>query len=122
MDITNVKPGINRVLVEVLKEENKNSSIIIPETLQKKSTKGRVIGIGFTRLKGEAVSFYDIYIGDLVVFEERRGAEFHKDGKLYNFLPYDAVLGVYYGTTDEWSHIAQSPFGWTDKGKLQCIK
>lgn len=83
----NFKPLGERVLVERTEVENKTASgIIIPDNAKEKPQTAKVVAVG-TKVE-------DIKVGDLIVFEQYRGAELKLEGKEYLVLNIENIIGI----------------------------
>ncbi len=82
------KPLMDRVLAELVEEEQKTESgLIIPDTAKEKPQQAKVVEVGDDV---ELVSK-----GDLVVFEKYAGNEIKIDDKNYVILKEDEILGKF---------------------------
>jgi chaperonin GroES len=92
----NIQPLGDRVLVEPLKdEETTKGGIIIPDTAKEKPQQGKVIAVGTGKLddSGNKIPF-NVKKGDLVLMPKYGGTEVKMDGKEYQILREDDILGV----------------------------
>jgi chaperonin GroES len=90
------QPIGDRVLVEPTKEEEqKKGGIIIPDSAKEKPQQGKVIalGTGGRDDQGKAIPFR-IKVGDTVLMPKYGGTEFKMDGKDYQIVREDDILGV----------------------------
>ena len=90
-----LKPLADRVLVEVDVEESKTAGgILLPDTAQKKSQKGTVIGIGSGKVldNGERLPF-EVAVGDRVLFAKYSGVDIEEGGKKFLLLSERDILG-----------------------------
>ena len=91
-----IQPLSDRVLVEPAKEEEvKTGGIIIPDTAKEKPTTGKVIAIGTGKIdeKGNKVPF-NVKPGDKVLMPKYGGTEVKLDGKEYQIMREEDILGV----------------------------
>ena len=91
-----IQPLSDRVLVEPAKEEEvKKGGIIIPDTAKEKPTTGKVIAIGTGKIdeKGNKVPF-NVKPGDKVLMPKYGGTEIKLDGKEYQIMREEDILGV----------------------------
>ncbi len=91
-----IQPLGDRVLVEPLKEEEtKKGGIIIPDTAKEKPTEGKVIAIGTGKLddKGNKIPF-NVKKGDKVLMPKYGGTEVKYDGKEFQIVREDDLLGI----------------------------
>ena len=91
-----IQPLADRVLVEPVKEEDqKKGGIIIPDTAKEKPTTGKVIAIGTGKLddNGKKIPF-NVKVGDKVLMPKSGGTEVKLDGKEYQIMREEDILGV----------------------------
>ncbi|HMP77183.1 MAG TPA: co-chaperone GroES [Kiritimatiellia bacterium] len=91
-----IQPLGDRVLVEPLKEGEVNKGgIIIPDTAKEKPQEGKVIAVGTGKLndKGEKIPF-NVKKGDRVLMPKYGGTEVKYDGKEYQIVREEDILGV----------------------------
>ena len=91
-----IQPLGDRVLVEPLKEgEIKKGGIIIPDTAKEKPTEGKVIAIGTGKIddNGKKIAF-NVKVGDRVLMPKYGGTEVKFDGKDYQIMREEDILGV----------------------------
>lgn len=92
----NIQPLGDRVLVEPLKEEETTKGgIIIPDTAKEKPQQGKVIAVGTGKLddSGNKIAF-NVKKGDLVLMPKYGGTEVKIDGKEYQILREEDILGI----------------------------
>lgn len=92
----NIQPLGDRVLVEPLKEgETTKGGIIIPDTAKEKPQQGKVIAVGTGKLddSGNKIPF-NVKKGDTVLMPKYGGTEIKIDGKEYQIMREDDILGV----------------------------
>jgi len=90
------QPLGDRVLVQPVKEEEqKKGGIIIPDSAKEKPQEGKVIALG-TGPKDEdgKVVPFRVKVGDTVLMPKYGGTEFKMDGKEYQIIREDDILGV----------------------------
>ena len=91
-----IQPLGDRVLVEPLKEGEQNKGgIIIPDTAKEKPQQGTVIAIGTGKLddKGNKIPF-NVKKGDKVLMPKYGGTEVKLDGKEYQIVREEDILGI----------------------------
>ena len=91
-----IQPLGDRVLVEPLKEDEvTKGGIIIPDTAKEKPTQGKVIAIGTGKLDdaGKKIAF-NVKVGDRVLMPKYGGTEVKVDGKEYQIVREEDILGV----------------------------
>ncbi len=92
----NIRPLHDRVLIKRLEEtENKQGSIIIPDSAKEKPQQGEVRGVGSGKLseKGERIA-PEVKVGDRILFGKYSGSEVKVDGEEYIIFREDEILGV----------------------------
>jgi chaperonin GroES len=78
----NLKPLGDKVVVEVIEESQTTASgIVLPDTAQEKSQRGKVLAVGSGKVleSGERVAL-EVAEGDTVVFAKYGGTEVSLDG------------------------------------------
>ncbi len=91
-----IQPLGERVLVEPLKEGEVNKGgIIIPDTAKEKPQEGKVIAVGTGKLddSGKKIPF-NVKKGDKVLLPKYGGTEIKLDGKEYQIVREDDILGI----------------------------
>ncbi|MDQ0351819.1 chaperonin GroES [Alkalibacillus filiformis] len=91
-----LKPLGDRVIVEVVEQEEKTSSgIVLPDSAKEKPQEGKVIAVGSGRVteNGDKVAL-EVSEGDTVVYSKFAGTEVEKDGKEYLVLRENDILAV----------------------------
>lgn len=94
-----IQPLGDRVLVEPLKEGEVNKGgIIIPDSAKEKPQEGKVIAVGTGKLndKGEKIAF-NVKKGDRVLMPKYGGTEVKVDGKEYQIVREEDILGILEG-------------------------
>ncbi len=92
----NIRPLHDRVLIKRIEEtENKQGSIIIPDSAKEKPQQGEVRGVGSGKLseKGERLP-PEVKVGDRILFGKYSGSEVKVDGEEYIIFREDEILGV----------------------------
>ncbi len=92
----NIQPLGDRVLVEPLKEEETTKGgIIIPDSAKEKPQQGKVIAVGTGKLddNGKKIPF-NVKKNDRVLMPKYGGTEVKIDGKEYQILREEDILGV----------------------------
>lgn len=88
-----IRPLYDRVLVEIIEEENKTPSGIYLGETQDKSQKGLILSIGSGRLTAEGVQIpLQVHVGDTVFFGKFAGTE---AGKNHLIIKEEEILGVF---------------------------
>ena len=97
-NIPKIKPMPGYALVEPVELEKKTAAgIVLPDTHDEKSQKGKVIAIGspLTTDSGKKIT-PEFKVGDTVIYKKWGGDEVKLDytGKEYVFVKFDDVLAV----------------------------
>lgn len=90
-------PLRNNVLIRRKKSEEKTpGGLIIPMNASEKSQEGEVLATGYGTISdaGELIPI-SVKPGDVILFENRRGAEITLDGEKYLILKEDDIIGVF---------------------------
>src|SRR6266705_1555892 len=83
----NLKPLGDRVIVEVLEEEESTvSGIVLPDTAREKPQRGKVMAVGPGRYEDGHLVPLDVKKGDEVVFSKYGGTEVKVGGEEYLIL------------------------------------
>ena len=91
-----VVPLHDRIVVARIDAEEKTAGgIIIPDTAKEKPQEGKVIAVGTGKLdeKGNKIPF-NVKKGDLVLMPKYGGTEFKVDGKEYQIMREEDILGI----------------------------
>ena len=91
-----IQPLGDRVLVEPQEEQEvKKGGSIIPDTAKDKPQQGVVIAVGTGKLndKGEKIAF-NVKKGDKVLMPKYGGTEIKLDGKTYQIMREEDILGI----------------------------
>ncbi len=92
----NLKPLGDRVIVEVLEEEETTSSgIVLPDTAKEKPQRGRVLAVGAGRYENGTLVPMTVHEGDEVVYSKYGGTEVKVDGNEYLILRESDLLAVW---------------------------
>jgi chaperonin GroES len=90
------KPLGDRVLVEPIKENDvKKGGIIIPDSAKEKPQQGKVIAIGTGKQDkdGKLIAF-NVKPGDTVLMPKYGGTEIKLDGKDFQIMREEDILGI----------------------------
>jgi chaperonin GroES len=96
MKYMNVKPLGDRVLVQPIEQDEvKKGGIIIPDTAKEKPQEGKVVALGTGKRDedGKLIPF-EVKKGDRVLISKYGGTEIKIDGKDYQIMREDDILGV----------------------------
>jgi len=91
-----LKPLGDRVVVKVLKEEERTAGgILLPDTAKEKPQKGEVIAVGSGKLldNGERVPL-EVKVGDKIIFAKYGGTEVKINGVEYLILRENDILAI----------------------------
>jgi len=92
----NLVPLEDRVVVQVMEQEEKTSSgIVLPDTAKEKPSKGTVLAVGPGRYdeSGKLLPM-PVKKGDVVVFAKYGGTELKLDGEEYLVLRASDLIGI----------------------------
>lgn len=91
-----IQPLGDRVLVEPVKEkEEKKGGIIIPDTAKEKPQQGKVIAVGTGKLDDSGAKIpFNVKKGDKVLMPKYGGTEIKLDGKEYQIMREEDILGI----------------------------
>ena len=92
----NLKPLGDKVIVEVLKAEDKTKGgILIPDTAKEKPQEAKVIAVGSGKtLENGKVVAPDVKTGDIIIFGKYSGSEVKVDDKEYLIIDADDILAI----------------------------
>jgi len=91
-----IQPLGDRVLVQPAKEDEvTKGGIIIPDTAKEKPQQGKVIAVGTGKLdeQGKKIAF-NVKKGDTVLMPKYGGTEIKLDGKEYQIMREEDILGI----------------------------
>jgi chaperonin GroES len=91
-----IKPLGDRVLIEASEaQEMSKGGIIIPDSAKEKPQEGKVISVGTGKLddSGKLIPF-NVKKGDLVLMPKYGGTEVKIDGKEYQIVREEDILGI----------------------------
>jgi chaperonin GroES len=92
----NLKPLGDRVIVEVVEEEEVTASgIVLPDTAKEKPQRGRVLAVGEGRWEDGKRVPLDVQDGDEVIYSKYGGTEVKLDGQEYLILRESDILAVW---------------------------
>jgi chaperonin GroES len=78
----NLQPLGDRIVVEVLEEEQTTASgIVLPDTAKEKPQRGKVLAVGKGRYEDGQLIPLDVAVDDEVVFSKYGGTEIKVDGE-----------------------------------------
>ena len=92
----NLKPLGEKVIVEILKAEDKTKGgIILPDTAKEKPQEAKVIAVGSGKtLENGKVVAPDVKAGDIVIFGKYSGSEVKVDDREYLIIDADDILAI----------------------------
>ncbi|GGA76208.1 co-chaperone GroES [Ornithinibacillus halotolerans] len=91
-----IKPLGDRVVIELVEQEEKTASgIVLPDSAKEKPQEGRVVAVGSGRVtdSGERVAL-EVQEGDRIIFSKFAGTEVKYDGTEYLILRESDILAV----------------------------
>ncbi|WP_010098028.1 co-chaperone GroES [Ornithinibacillus scapharcae] len=91
-----IKPLGDRVVIELVEQEEKTASgIVLPDSAKEKPQEGRIVAVGTGRVtdSGERVAL-EVSEGDRIIFSKFAGTEVKYDGKEYLILRESDILAV----------------------------
>jgi chaperonin GroES len=94
----NLKPLGDRVIVEVIEEDQTTASgIVLPDTAKEKPQRGRVLATGDGRWEDGKQVPVAVHEGDEVLYSKYGGTEVRLDGTDYLILRENDILAVWTG-------------------------
>lgn len=93
----NLVPLEDRVVVQVMEQEEKTSSgIVLPDTAQEKPQKGVIVAVGPGKYNedGDELIPMPVKKGDVVVFAKYAGTEIKLDGEEYLVMRASDLIGT----------------------------
>ena len=92
----NLKPLADRVILELVEEEETTvSGIVLPETAKEKPQRGRVVATGPGRYEEGKLVPLTVEEGDEVLYSKYGGTEVKVDGNEYLILRESDILAVW---------------------------
>ncbi|MFB3829247.1 MAG: co-chaperone GroES [Bryobacteraceae bacterium] len=91
-----LRPLYDRIVVRrIEQQEQKQGSIIIPDSAKEKPQEAEVVAVGRgKRLENGTVAPPDVKVGDRILFGKYSGSEVKMDGQEYLILREDEILGI----------------------------
>lgn len=91
-----LKPLGDRIIIELVEEEEKTASgIVLPDTAKEKPQQGRVVSVGSGRVADNGSKITpEVEAGNIVIFAKFAGTELKYEGKDYLVLREDDILAV----------------------------
>lgn len=92
----NIRPLYDKVVIEVLEEEDKSSGgLYLPDTAKKKPQTGKVVAIGDGKILEDGNrAELTVKVGDKVLFSKYGGNEVVVNGKEYTILDEDQIYAI----------------------------
>jgi len=91
-----LKPQGDRLIVEILEEEEVTASgIVLPDTAKEKPQRGRVLAIGKGRYEDGQLIPLDLTVGDEIIYSKYGGTEVKVGGEEYLILRETDVLAKF---------------------------
>ncbi len=91
-----LKPLGDRVVIELVKSEEKTASgIVLPDSAKEKPQEGKIVAVGTGRVleSGERVAL-EVAAGDRIIFSKYAGTEVKYEGTEYLILRESDILAV----------------------------
>src|SRR3954454_16414313 len=96
-----LKPLGDRLIVEVLEEEEVTASgIVLPDTAKEKPQRGKVLAVGKGRYEDGKLVPLDLEVGDEIVYSKYGGTEVKVEADEYLILRESDVLAKVVGTRE----------------------
>ncbi|HHV82392.1 MAG TPA: co-chaperone GroES [Tepidanaerobacter syntrophicus] len=91
----NIKPLGDRIVIKVLKEEERTKGgIVLPDTAKEKPQKGEVVAVGSGEIiDGKKVPL-EVKVGDKIIFSKYAGTEVKLDDEEYLILRQSDILAI----------------------------
>ncbi len=91
-----LKPLGDRVIIELVEEEQKTASgIVLPDSAKEKPQQGRVVSVGTGRVADNGSKITpEVEVGNIVIFAKFAGTELKHEGNEYLILREDDILAV----------------------------
>ncbi|MCL5003879.1 MAG: co-chaperone GroES [Patescibacteria group bacterium] len=96
MELNQIKPLEDNILVEPLEKETTTASgIVIPDTAKEKPQQGKVLAVGAGKRDDEGkVIPLDVKVGQTILYKKWGGSEIKVEGKEYLIVKSDDILAV----------------------------
>ncbi|AIE87865.1 co-chaperone GroES [Fimbriimonas ginsengisoli] len=94
--MANLKPLGDKVVVQLMEQEDKTASgIYLPDSAKKKPQEGKVVAVGTGRVldSGERNAL-SVKVGDRVLFSKYGGNEVTHEGQDYTILDEDQIYAI----------------------------
>jgi len=91
-----LKPLGDRVIIEVVEQEEKTASgIVLPDSAKEKPQEGKVVAVGSGRVtdNGERIEL-EVKEGNTIIYSKFAGTEVKYDGKEYLILRESDILAI----------------------------
>ncbi len=91
-----IRPLGDKVVVEVLEEEDKSAGgLYLPDSAKKKPTQGKVVAVGDGKiLEDGSRAPMSVKVGDKVLFSKYGGNEVSVNGSEYTILDEDQIYAI----------------------------
>jgi len=91
-----IKPLPGYILVEPIKEETQSGGIYLPQDLNDKPSKGKVVAIGYWTKdwKEQWAEIENFEIGQTILFKKWTNQEVKYEGKEYLLVKFDELLAI----------------------------
>ncbi len=91
-----LKPLGDRVIIELVEQEEKTASgIVLPDSAKEKPQEGKVVAVGSGRVtdSGEKIAL-EVEEGNTIIYSKFAGTEVKYDGKEYLILRENDILAI----------------------------
>ena len=89
-----IKPLNDNVIIKKIEERTTEGGLIIPETVDSKSQKGKVVAVGPGKYNNGKLHKIDIELGNNVIFKQYTGTDITFRGINYTILRENDILAI----------------------------
>lgn len=90
----NIRPLHDRVIIQRLEENKTAGGIVIPDSVNEKPQRGKVVATGPGKSEDGQVRKLDVKVGDEVLFGKYSGTEVKVNGKDLLVMREEDIIGV----------------------------
>lgn len=94
MESISIRPLNDNVIIKKIEERTTDGGLIIPETVDSKSQKGKVIAVGPGKYTDGKLQELTIKVGDNVIFKQYAGTDITYKGKNYTVLKENDLIAI----------------------------